>query len=393
MGIPLPWVTEWDLMIGIDGHNQLCIPPTPPLPPLPSPMHKHITGGTMHWILNSYEFPDQTVFVENRWPCKHFHDIAWFIPHVPVPLPGWVLLPVIIPLSASKIMLGAFSIQVQNSAAGAWGPMLNCWSVFPRPTGLIIPTRLPTVFIGFNWLDLLYSALFAGFDMLISFLVNKAFGKWFQKHVEGILSKTLSRIASSEIAAAINQSIKKVVTEVVKKTFGKLVKILPGMLKKEAQDLALEYHGDGRSDDHHPAQHSSLSANQVLGRPPEDQGLDFNGAPQYAGDLSEQPLVTQRDATDVAQRAPQTFARATYDNGHDEIRQAIAEEMATPESGLTPEEILADPDTELPYEEFESAYVQNNGEMIEEGTNGLLSDPNWEQVLDSQGAPTTSAPA
>ena len=343
-GVPLPWITEWDLMAGWDRHNQLCIPPTPPLPPLPSPMHNHVVGGSMHWIANSGNFPDHTVFVEDRWPCKHYHDLSWLIPHVPVPLPGWVLLPVIIPLSSSKIVLGSFSVQCKDKSVGLWGPMLNCWSLFPRPTGVIIPTRLPTVFVGISWMDLLISALFMGFDMLLSFLLNKAFDKWLKPLINARLDKALGAIFKGEVMAAVNQSLRKLSGEVIKKGFGKLGKLLPNSVREWVYGLYMRTN----------------------------------------------PGMVEKYIVVFEQEAPQTFARMLYDNTHDDVRRDLAESMAAENPEITAEEILADPEGDVSYEEFEQAYVQNSGEMVKTGTRGLLSGDEWEKVLEKEPSPITA---
>ena len=168
-----PWVTEYDLMVGWDQHNELCIPPWPPRF---SPMHNHVVIGTMHWLANKSEWSQgEKVFIENRLYCKHFHNIGYLIPHVPLPLPGWVMLLVIIPLSSSKIVLGSFTVHAHNEPAGLHWMTLNCWSGFPKPSGLTIPTRLPTVWVGVSGLDLLLSILYAGADMLLSWQLNKFF--------------------------------------------------------------------------------------------------------------------------------------------------------------------------------------------------------------------------
>src|SRR5688572_20022174 len=114
MGVPLAWVTEWDLMVGMDGHNEITLP----IPPAaPSPMHKHIVAATMRWAANAGEWSKQNVFIEGRLRCKHFHDIAYLIPHIPIPPNGCVLLPVIIGFSSSKIALGSFSVYANGDPA------------------------------------------------------------------------------------------------------------------------------------------------------------------------------------------------------------------------------------------------------------------------------------
>lgn len=340
----LPWITEWDLMVGLDKHNELCIPPTPPLPPLPSPMHSHIVGGTMRWALNSGEWPQHTVFVEGREPCKHFHDISYMIPHIPVPLPGWVLLPAIIPLSGSKIAIGAFTVFSNNNPVGAWGPTLNCWSSFPRPSGVIIPTRLPRTFVGVTFLDLLKSLLFVGLDMLLSYLLNRAFDKYLkgplEKFLSGVLGKVLGKVIGAEVVAAINQAISKIVTEVGKKLFGKAGKAITSFLKETVGGWF------GRTN----------------------------------------PGMQEKYIRVFEAEAPTAFAAYLYRAWTPEIHAASLGVLHREYPGLDTSALAADPTCGGSYPEFEQAIVTSIGPMIKDGTRGLLSGEEWRRLLDSDPA-------
>ncbi len=334
----LPWITEWDLMIGDDKHNELCIPPTPPAPPLPSPMHHHIVGGTMHWATNGSAFAKQNVFIQGRSPCKHFHDISYLIPHIPVPLPGWVLLPAIIPLSGSKIALGAFTVHANGDAAGAWGLTLNCWSSFPRPSGLIIPTRLPTVFVGVSFADLLKSLLFVGLDMLLSYLLNKAFDKWIKGPLDKFLMKTLGKVLGkvleAEVIAAVSQIISKVATEVVKKLFGKGGKALTKFIEETVGGWF------GRTN----------------------------------------PGMQEKYIVVFEAEAPLVFATYLYQTWLPEIR-AEAFEVLSREVPELDASMFQDPTPDPSFEEFHQAINDTIGAMIKDATRGLLSGNEWEKVL------------
>jgi hypothetical protein len=354
MSLRLPWITEWDIMVGVDGHNELCIPPTPAVP---SPMHKHLVFGTMRWALNDGQWPQHNVFVENRLACQHLHDISYLIPHVPIPLQGWVLLPAIIPLSSSKIALGAFSVKFNNHSAGAWGPTLNCWSNFPRPSGIIIPTRLPTVFVGVSFVDVLRSCFHLGVDMLLSLFLNSLFKGLFEKRLLKSLEKTLGKVAGdlidSEVVTAINQAVVKIASEITKKLFGKL--------GKRGLDAA---------------------------------GLDFLKQQVTDWHARTNPGMEEKYIKVFEAEAPLAFATHLF--------------KLVPEIRNTALEVLSQEDPELdkqsigrsvpnpPFEEFAGGITETMGAMIRDSVRGLLSGNEWKELLgasDTGTKPGGGAPA
>ncbi len=336
----LPWITEWDLMIGRDKHNELCVPPVPPVPPVPSPMHTHLVMGTMHWAANGGEFAKKNVFIQGRQPCKHFHDISYLIPHIPVPLPGWVLLPAIIPLSGSKIALGSFSVHANGEPAGAWGPTLNCWSGFPRLSGVIIPTRLPTVWIGVTFADILHSALLVGVDMLLSWAMNAMFDKWLKGPLDKFLMKWLGKIvgtlAEGEIIAAISQILSKVATEIGKKLFSKLGKAIYKFLEKTVD------HWQSRTN----------------------------------------PGMQEKYVKVFEAEAPLLFATYLHETWLPEIRAAAFESCSReyPEFDASS---LQNPTLEPSFDEFHQAITETIGPMIKDAVRGLLSGDEWKKLLAS----------
>lgn len=172
MGIPLWWITEWDLMAGCDFQDEV----TATAPPVAVPMTPHVVAAAMHWALNGSAFA-RTVVVEGRKPCAHMHDIKYLIPHVPIPPINCVLLPAIIPMSQSKVMLGAFTVICEGKPAGLHGMQINCNKPVNLPTGTDIPTRLPTVWCGFGLLDLLFSLIIGALDVLLSWAIGRILGR------------------------------------------------------------------------------------------------------------------------------------------------------------------------------------------------------------------------
>jgi hypothetical protein len=334
--VRLPWITEWDLMVGRDQHNELSIPPTPPAPPAASPMHTHLVAGTMHWATNSGDFANKNVFIQGRKPCKHFHDISMLIPHIPVPLPGWVLLPAIIPLSGSKIALGSFSVSANGDPAGAWGPTLNCWSVFPRLSGAIIPTRLPSVWVGVSFADILRSALLVGFDMLLSWALNKTFDKWLKGPLDKFLMKWLGKmvgaLAEGEIVAAMSQILSKIAAEIGKKLFGKLGKAIYKFLEKKVKHWA---------------------------------------AKTAPGMQEEHVRVLEAEA-------PLLFATYLHETWLPEIRSAAFESCSREYPELDASS-LQDAAPEPSLDEFHQAVATTIGPMIKDAVRGLLSGDEWKK--------------
>jgi hypothetical protein len=189
------WVTEWDLMLGCDFHNEV----TATWPPVPAPMIPHIVGATMHWASNGGDYTPRTVIIEGRVHCPHMQDISSWIPHIPIPpWPPCVLVPLIMFTSESKILLGAFTVIANNKPAGLYPFQINCADPINMPTGFNLPTRLPTVWCGFSLLDLLASIVIGLVDVLISFaisqIVGKVLGKFFKsKVVQEILSGLIKK--------------------------------------------------------------------------------------------------------------------------------------------------------------------------------------------------------
>ncbi|MFH0878511.1 MAG: hypothetical protein V2A34_02250 [Lentisphaerota bacterium] len=168
MGIPLWWITELDLMVGCDLQDEV----TATAPPVAVPMTPHVVAAMMHWALNHWSFSSNVV-VEGRKPCSHTHDIKYLIPHIPIPIVNCVMLPAIIPMSQSKILLGAFTVICNGKPVGVHGLQINCDKPVNLPTGTDIPTRLPTVWCGFGLLDLLFSLIIGAIDVFLSWGIGK----------------------------------------------------------------------------------------------------------------------------------------------------------------------------------------------------------------------------
>lgn len=327
-------------MVGRDQHNELCIPPTPPAPPAPSPMHNHLVAGTMHYVTNGGDFAKKNVFIQGCKPCKHFHDISMLIPHIPIPLPGWVLLPAIIPLSGSKIALGSFSVHANGDPAGAWGPTLNCWSGFPRLSGVIIPTRLPTVWVGVGFADILHSTLLVGFDMLLSWALNKMFDARLKgpldKFLMKLLGKVVGALAEGEIIAAVSQILSKIATEIGKKLFSKLGKAIYKFLEKAVK------HWHSRTN----------------------------------------PGMQEKYVKVFEAEAPLLFATYLHETWLPEIRAAAFESCSQEYPELDASSLQsATPDPSL--DEFHQAVTETIGPMIKDAVRGLLSGDEWRKLLAS----------
>lgn len=343
----LPWITEWDVMVGRDQHNELCIPPWPPAA---SPMHQHFVAASMRWQWNDDAFTGRNVFIQGQKPCRHFHDISLFIPHVPLPLPGWGLLPAIIPLSGSKIALGSFRVYANGDPAGVWGPMLNCWSNFPRLSGTILPARLPTVFVGVSYTDILISLGHVMFDMLVSWALNKIFDKVskFLGDLRGGPSFKLSEsagsvaknVAKEEIRSAVNQAVSKLGTDLAKKLFGKFVKPLVMKTKDFIVETVQGWHARTN------------------------------------------PGMEEKYIKVFEAEAPGMFAAHVYRIWLTQIRDAAFEECSKEYPELDAS-VLQSSVPEPSLEEFEQAINETIGPMIKDAVRGLLSTNEWEKLLAS----------
>ena len=340
-----PWATEWDLMVGVDKHNELCIPPAPPLPPLPSDMHTHLVAATMRWATNSGQFGPPTVFVENRAPCKFFHDISFFIPHLPVPLPGWALLPAIITFSSAKVAFGSFSVCSTGEPVGVCGQTLNCWSNFPRPAGTIIPTRLPTVFVGISFVDVFWSLGHVAFDMLVSLGINKFFDARIKKRLTKFLEERLKKIASdyvgAEMITVINQIVVKLAGDVAKKLTGKLGKAILSFLEETVKDWFTRTN---------------------------------------PGMQEKYIVIFEAEATHkLAAYLHETWLPQIEQASHESLQCDSLELHALFLEGLPPS---------ISLQEFENAIQETIGPMIKDATRGLLLGDEWKKLLTPHRSPS-----
>lgn len=163
------WTTENDLMVGSDVHNEI----TATIPPLAWPDCFHLVGAKMHWYFNDGEFEGKTVVIQDQLHCHHMQDIKLGIPHIPLPpWPPCALALVLIATSKSKIILGAFTVIADDKVAGLMGLQLHCNEPIQFPTGTQIPSRWPTVWCGFSWLDILASIILAAFDVLLAWCID-----------------------------------------------------------------------------------------------------------------------------------------------------------------------------------------------------------------------------
>ena len=336
-----PWATELDLMVGIDKHNELCIPP---LPPLVSDMHTHLVAAMMRWATNSGQFGPPTVFVENRAPCKHYHDVSFFIPHIPVPPPGWALLPAIITFSSSKIAFGSFSVYSTGEPVGVCGETLNCWSNFPRPSGTIIPTRLPTVFVGISYADFFWSLGHVAFDMLASLIINSIFDARIKNGLTKFLEKRLKKIVSdfvgAEMITAINQIAVKLAGDVAKKLAGKLGKAILSFLEETVKDWF---------------------------------------ARTNPGMQEKYIVIFEAEATHkLAAYLHETWLPQIEQASHESLQRDSPELHALLLEELPPSVSL---------QEFEDAIQETIGPMIKDATRGLLSGDEWRKLLTPRRSP------
>lgn len=370
MGIPIPWAVETDWMVGRDKHNELCLPPWPPKP---SDMHKHLVFAQLKWANNADQWSSGTeIYIQNRRYVKHFHNINSFIPHIPLPLPGWVLLVVIIPLSSSKVALGSFSTNAYGQPVGLVGPTLNCASVYPRPSGIVIPTRLPTVFVGFSFVDLLYSVFYCGFDMLLSFVLNKLFDRFFKKFMSKVgdkvakaihdkfedallsvlfspnlsdatfnkilsskLGDVLPRIVGAEGREAASLILSKIATDVTKKYFGKAGKAVADVLKKQVTEWF------GRTNPGMQEKYIRV--------------FEAEAPARLGAELHRQHTTMWTDA--LSELAPADYP------------------------GLDASDLAEDAALQWPKDDFVKAYSENFGGSLREGTRGLLSGDTWQSFV------------
>jgi len=370
MGIPIPWAVESDWMLGRDKHNELCIPPWPPSA---SPMHKHYVFARLKWKSNEGQWSaGREIYIQNRRYVKHFHNIDSWVIHVPIPIPGWVLLVVIMPLSSSKVALGSFSTMAYEQPVGLVGPTLNCATGFPRISGAVIPTRLPTVFVGVSFADLLFSAFYVGFDMLLSWALNKLFDRFFKAFMKKIGDKvskfvhdqaenalfrlllspkisdaTVNKILSSKLGDAVekifsaegregvNLLISQLATDVTKKYFGKAGKAGVDLLKKQVTNWY------GRTN----------------------------------------PGMKEKYIRVFEQEAPAVLAASVYAQHATLLKASLAELTPADYPGVDLQELASDPSLQPPQEEFVSSYTDSCGQSLLESTRGLLSSEEWHAFL------------
>ena len=323
MAVPLPWATEWDLMVGMDEHNELMYPV------IPAPMTPHIVAATLHWAANDDQWKKRNVFVEGRLTCKHFHDIAHLIPHIPCPFAACLLLPAIIPLSGSKIVFGSFSVHRNGERVGVLPNAHNCWSGFPRPSGVIIPTRLPTVWVGISFIDFALSLLLVAVDMLVSWMLNNLFDKYLRDFIASKLVESANTVFW-QIAVQIRREIaKKLVTKITKQPFD--------WLRKKIEEWF------GRTN----------------------------------------PGMEEKYIRIFEAEAPSAFADYAYVSTYLATRESIAETLMEEIPGIDANVILSDPAIEVSYPDFEKGFINAYGTMVRDAVRGFLSSDEWRKFLDT----------
>jgi hypothetical protein len=181
-----PPATENNLMIGTDFH----------LPLAPFCVVAQVLKGAMP----SAEWMEKTVFVDDERPANILQDIGLFIPHVPVPpLPPSLIQAATATLtSSSQVAWGAFTVLIEDKPAGlrmTAPSMMNCGAPVSTPTGLLIPTGLTSVLIGFDKGDLAQSLNAQSKAAILGALVEQLTGKYVKRVLGNRLKKLEEEVA------------------------------------------------------------------------------------------------------------------------------------------------------------------------------------------------------
>lgn len=159
-------------MVGCDFHMEL----TFTWPPVPAPYTPHLVGQRLAGFGGASMTGDDVL--ANNWNIiQRDSDIQYGIPHIPLPpFPPCVLALLWTAISGSKSYFGPSSVLGNGKPIAAAlfvyvNPQLNCDDPLPLPTGVAITWS--NVVCGLTWGDIIGGFLSMGFDMLISWVLNK----------------------------------------------------------------------------------------------------------------------------------------------------------------------------------------------------------------------------
>lgn len=192
---------HYDVMIGIDRH--ICWPPGSPKP---IGLQEYLTIMLLHGIQPLTPMMAPTCLTLHGMAMQRGTDIGPGIPHIGPPSK---LTPLDILFSSSASYFGpstyhAEAMPVAAALAVVVNINVNCWSVGPIPSGIVIcPT---THFTGMTPMDILFGFVSYGVDFAFEAATDKladVLGPVIKKQVIGPISgKLTSKLASKTAAGA-----------------------------------------------------------------------------------------------------------------------------------------------------------------------------------------------
>jgi hypothetical protein len=164
---------EWHPMIGLDLHNEVCVPPAPPVPMAP-----HLTTATLNWIIPAAMTKKVFATFVHARVMQRGTDIQSFVPHIPLAPPAILLAPILTIFSGSKSHFGPRSVEVEGTpvAVGLLGAVninLNCGEI-PTPSGFVLAPN--TVVAGMTLGDVIGGIFAMASDAAIQYAMNKILG-------------------------------------------------------------------------------------------------------------------------------------------------------------------------------------------------------------------------
>ncbi len=172
--------TSIPVNIGTDIVVEAAVHPAP-LPPVPNAavaiaQQAHPPGVALHAARLT-----RTVRHRRQPLVQRGHDCGPGIPHLTYPIIPNPWLAVIIPGSSCKVLVGAGTVKVDGTPAGASGlvglmlPMLTCGFPAPTPTAFPVSTITNTVKVGLTPMDLLSGAVHMALDILSAGIMARVF--------------------------------------------------------------------------------------------------------------------------------------------------------------------------------------------------------------------------
>lgn len=332
----LPVVKQDDAELSVDLHDGFAFPGLIiPGPPTEAKWWVHICGAKIYWVSDrgtwgvaSSGYPCKSVLINDKYAINSMHDIGFFVPHLWIPycnIPPSGLVNLLVPLniilSQAQVLLGASSVQVNDSPIGLgnW-PAVNCSDPVPTPFGGFITNT--DVKVGFTWADafeaLKQYAIQVALALAIA-AVTKAGGAAWGK----IKAKKLAKLGGEAAEKAAKEAAEKAAREAAEKATQEASEKVASHAATEASERAAKEGLSTVADDF-----AELAVEKELQEAAEKVTRE---AAETAAEKAAQE-ASEKAAEEAAEKAAKEAADEAAENASREAAEHLARESAEKEA-------------------------------------------------------------